>query len=95
MPSSAQTGGSTESNASVLKHEKEELIDISSPQQDMNDVDFFWCWFFLDFSVHSYKGPAIILSLEAGLPVPEALQDKQPHHQPKPTMTQPKTWKDW
>jgi len=41
MPSSAQTGGSTESNASVLKHEKEELIDISSPQQDMNDVDFF------------------------------------------------------
>jgi len=39
MPSSAQTGGSTESNAGVLKHEKEELMDISSPQQDINDVD--------------------------------------------------------
>ena len=23
------------------------------------------------------------------------LQDKQPHHQPQPTMIQPKTWKDW
>ena len=30
---------STESNAGVLKHEKEELMDISSAQQDMNDVD--------------------------------------------------------
>jgi len=39
MPSSAQTGGCTESNAGVLKHEKEELMDISSPQQDINDVD--------------------------------------------------------
>jgi len=38
-PSSAQTGGSTESNAGVLKHENEELMDISSPQQDINDVD--------------------------------------------------------
>ena len=38
MPSSAQTGGSTESNAGVLKHEKEELMDTSSPQQDINDV---------------------------------------------------------
>jgi len=27
MPSSAQIGGSPESNAGVLKHEKEELID--------------------------------------------------------------------
>ena len=39
MPSSAQIGGSPESNAGVLKHEKEELMDISSPQQDINDVD--------------------------------------------------------
>jgi len=39
MPSSAQTGGLTEPNASVLKHEKEELMDISSPQQDISDVD--------------------------------------------------------
>jgi len=39
MPSSAQTGGSTGSNAGVLKHEKEELMDTSSPQQDINDVD--------------------------------------------------------
>jgi len=39
MPSFAQTGGSTESNASVLKHEKEELMDISSPQQDISDDD--------------------------------------------------------
>jgi len=23
------------------------------------------------------------------------LRDKQPHHQPQPTTTQPKTWKDW
>jgi len=30
MPSSAQTR-STESHAGILKHEKEELIDISSP----------------------------------------------------------------
>jgi len=32
MPSSAQTGWSTKSNAGVLKHEKEELMDTSSPQ---------------------------------------------------------------
>jgi len=38
MPSSAQTR-STEPHAGVLKHEKEELMDISSPQQDMNDMD--------------------------------------------------------
>jgi len=38
MPSSAQTGGSTVSNAGVLKHEKEELMDTSSSQQDINDV---------------------------------------------------------
>jgi len=38
MPSTAQTR-STEPHASVLKHEKEELMDISSPQQDVNDVD--------------------------------------------------------
>jgi len=29
MPSSAQTVGSTETNAGVLKHEKEELMDTS------------------------------------------------------------------
>jgi len=39
MPSSAQTGGSTDPNGSVLKHEKEELMYTSSPQQDINDVD--------------------------------------------------------
>jgi len=39
MPSAAQTGGSTEPNGCVLKHEKEELMDTSSPQQDVNDVD--------------------------------------------------------
>jgi len=38
MPSSAQTGWSTETNAGVLK-QKEELMDTSSPQQDINDVD--------------------------------------------------------
>jgi len=38
MPSSAQTR-STEPHAGVLKHEKEEPMDISSPQQDINDVD--------------------------------------------------------
>jgi len=38
MPSSAQTR-STEPHADVRKHEKEELMDISSPQQDINDVD--------------------------------------------------------
>jgi len=38
MPSAAQTGGSAERNG-VLKHEKEELMDTSSPQQDINDVD--------------------------------------------------------
>jgi len=37
MPSSAQTR-STEPHAGVLKHEKEEAMDISSPQQDINDV---------------------------------------------------------
>jgi len=39
MPSAAQTGGSTEPNGGVLKHEKEELMNTSSPQQDINDVD--------------------------------------------------------
>jgi len=39
MPSAAQTGGSAEPNGCVLKHEKEELMDTSSPQQDINDVD--------------------------------------------------------
>jgi len=38
MPSAAQTGGSTEQDVGVLKHEKEELMDTSSPQQDINDV---------------------------------------------------------
>ena len=38
MPSSAQTR-STEPHAGVLTHEKEELMVISSPQQDINDVD--------------------------------------------------------
>ena len=38
MPSSAPTR-CTEPHAGVLKHEKEELMDISSPQQDINDVD--------------------------------------------------------
>jgi len=39
MPCAAQTGRSTEPNGGVLKHEKKELIDTSSPQQDINDVD--------------------------------------------------------
>jgi len=39
MPSAAQTGGSTEPNGGVLKHEKEELMDASSSQQDINDVN--------------------------------------------------------
>jgi len=39
MPCAAQTGGSTEPNGGVLKHEKIELMGISSPQQDINDVD--------------------------------------------------------
>jgi len=39
IASSVQTGGSTEPNPGVLKHENEELMDISSPQQDINDVD--------------------------------------------------------
>jgi len=39
MPSAAQTGGSTEPNGGVLKHEKGEIMDRSSPQQDINDVD--------------------------------------------------------
>jgi len=30
---------STEQDAGVLKHEKEELMYTSSPQQDINDVD--------------------------------------------------------
>ena len=38
MPSAAQTVGSTEPNGCVLKHEKEEVVDTSSPQQDINDV---------------------------------------------------------
>jgi len=38
MPNTTQTR-STEPYAGVLKHEKEELMDISSPQQDINDVD--------------------------------------------------------
>jgi len=41
MPSAAQTGGSTEPNGGVLKHEKEEPMDTSSPQQDIYDVDSF------------------------------------------------------
>jgi len=39
MPSAAQTGGSTEPNGGVLKHEKKELMDTSSLQQDISDVD--------------------------------------------------------
>jgi len=39
MPSSAQIGAFTESNAGVLKHGKEELMDTSSPQRDISDVD--------------------------------------------------------
>jgi len=39
MPSASQTGGSTEPNGGVLKHEKEELMETSSPQKDVNDVD--------------------------------------------------------
>jgi len=35
MPNAAQTGWSTEPNAGALQHEKEELMDTSSPQQDM------------------------------------------------------------
>jgi len=38
MPSSAQTR-STEAHVDVRKHENEELMDVSSPQQDINDVD--------------------------------------------------------
>jgi len=38
MPSAAQTGGSTEQDVGVLKHEKEELMDTSSPQQDISDA---------------------------------------------------------
>ena len=38
MPSSAQTR-SSEPHTGVRKHGKEELMDISSPQQDINDVD--------------------------------------------------------
>jgi len=38
MPNTAQTR-SAEHDAGVLNHEKEELIDISSPQQDINDVN--------------------------------------------------------
>jgi len=38
VPNTAQTR-STEPHAGVLKHEKEELMDISSPQQDINDAD--------------------------------------------------------
>jgi len=42
MPSSAQIGGSPESNAGVLKHEKEELID---------PVDqILKCWWPLDIT---------------------------------------------
>jgi len=35
----AQTERSTEPHAGALKHEKEELMDTCSPQQDINDVD--------------------------------------------------------
>jgi len=38
MPTTAQTR-STEPHAGVLMHEKEELMDVSSPQQDIKDVD--------------------------------------------------------
>ena len=38
MRNTAQTR-STEPHTGVLKHEKVELMDISSPQQDINDVD--------------------------------------------------------
>jgi len=38
VPNIAQTR-STEQDAGVLKREKEKLMDISSPQQDINDVD--------------------------------------------------------
>jgi len=39
MPNAAQTRRSAEPDAGVLKHEREELMDTSSPQQDINDVD--------------------------------------------------------
>jgi len=39
MASAAQTAVSTEPNGDVLKHEKEELMNTISPQQDINDVD--------------------------------------------------------
>jgi len=38
MPNTAQTR-STEQDVGVLKHEKEELMDTISLQQDINDVD--------------------------------------------------------
>jgi len=38
MPNTAQTR-SSEQDVCVLKHEKEELMVISLPQQDINDVD--------------------------------------------------------
>jgi len=38
MPNTAHTR-STEPHVGVQKHQKEELMDISSPQQDINDVD--------------------------------------------------------
>jgi len=38
MPNTAQTM-STEPQAGVLKHQKEKLMDISWPQEDINDVD--------------------------------------------------------
>jgi len=38
MPNTAQTR-SSEQDVCVLKHEKEELLVISLPQQDINDVD--------------------------------------------------------
>jgi len=38
IPNTAETR-STKPHADVLKHEKKKLMDISSPQQDINDVD--------------------------------------------------------
>jgi len=38
MSNTAQTR-SAEQDAGVLKHEKDELMDTSSPQQDI------WCWY--------------------------------------------------
>jgi len=55
MPSAAQTGGSTEPNGCVLKHEKEELMDTSSPQQDINDIDRVTISFYKDIFLVELK----------------------------------------